>query len=406
MHGAEIQWKVLSVTYWVVKTGEKRRPAQPTKAFKEADSFVQKDDVSPVEMEIPSEEPLGMTAATPEELHETIAPSEPPPPEAAAETNAETPDLSPRNSELEALQTLYDAEMKHRIALQAENELLREELETMKRTLEMAESRLKILQLESDRPLWEAAKKKREENERAERAKEEERRRVAELEESRRKMREFQEQEKERKRAAEEAKQKERLRREAEEKARREKEERERKQREKEESERKARELREKLEREKRWRAATQAEEARCQKRDAELWGAGAWTPLRALERFKLQMEEFDKIKFSETQPLTFHAVPWPVLTDPLDLDIEEIDWKAVEAFFARVKVQLAANVAEYKSLVEKVHRMFHPDKWRSRGLLATVMDGDLKMSLETTGNVVAQAMTPLWRKSKGYTDT
>jgi hypothetical protein len=87
-------------------------------------------------------------------------------------------------------------------------------------------------------------------------------------------------------------------------------------------------------------------------------------------------------------------------------LDIEEIDWKAVEAFFARVKVQLAANVAEYKSLVEKVHRMFHPDKWRSRGLLATVMDDDLKTSLETTGNVVAQAMTPLWRKSKGYTDT
>ncbi|KAJ6551778.1 hypothetical protein B0H19DRAFT_1158872 [Mycena capillaripes] len=101
---------------------------------------------------------------------------------------------------------------------------------------------------------------------------------------------------------------------------------------------------------------------------------------------------------------MTFHVVPWPVLTDPLDMDIEEINWSAVEVFFASVKVQMAANVTEYNALVEKVHRLFHPDKWKSRNLLVTVMDKDLRSSLETTGNVVAQAMTPLWRKSKGYT--
>ncbi|KAJ7023060.1 hypothetical protein C8F04DRAFT_1240373 [Mycena alexandri] len=296
-----------------------------------------------------------------------------------------------------------NAEMECHMTAQAQNKLLCEELESVKRKLEMAESRLKILQLESDRPLWEAAAKKREENEKAQRAKDELRRRAAEVEGSARKMREFQEQEKERKRVAEEAKERERLRREAEEKARREKEERERQKREKEERERKAREARAKLERENRWRAATQAEEARCQKRVEQLWAQGAWTPARALERLRLQMDEFEKIKFSETQPLTFGVIPWPVLADPLALDVEEINWAAVEAFFTRAKGQLAANVAEYNTLVEKVHRMFHPDKWKSRGLLVTVMDGELSSSLETAGNVVAQAMTPLWRKSKGY---
>jgi hypothetical protein len=49
------------------------------------------------------------------------------------------------------------------IELQSEAKiaLLREKLETATRVLEMSESKLKILQLEADRPLWEAAKKKR-----------------------------------------------------------------------------------------------------------------------------------------------------------------------------------------------------------------------------------------------------
>ncbi|KAJ7143711.1 hypothetical protein C8R44DRAFT_758720 [Mycena epipterygia] len=64
----------------------------------------------------------------------------------------------------------------------------------------------------------------------------------------------------------------------------------------------------------------------------------------------------------------------------------------------------MAGKLKEYGSLVEKVHRMFHPDKWKARGVLTTVMDEELRSSLETAGNVVAQAMTPLWRSSKGYT--
>ncbi|KAJ7796037.1 hypothetical protein B0H14DRAFT_3552635 [Mycena olivaceomarginata] len=287
------------------------------------------------------------------------------------------------------------------VELQSEAEitLLREKLETATRALEMSESKLKILQLEADRPLWEAAKRKREENERAEHAKVEERRRAEEVEESRRKMREFQEQDRARKRAVEE----ERLRREAEENARRDKEEAERKQREKEEQERKAREARDRLEREKRWKAATQAEERRCAQRDQNMWGSVAqWTPAHALERLEFLIEEFNTIKFSEAQPLTYHVIPWPVLADPYN-NVKQIDWDAVEAFFLRAKGQFGVNVAGYNTLVEKVHRLFHPDKWKSRRLLVTVMDEELRKSLEEAGNVVAQAMTPIWRKSKGY---
>ncbi|KAJ7844568.1 hypothetical protein B0H13DRAFT_1731310 [Mycena leptocephala] len=223
-------------------------------------------------------------------------------------------------------------------------------------------------------------------------------------------MREFQEQERAHKLQAEETARREEEherkqcekeeaeRREHEEKARQEKEEHE-----KEEQERKEREACAKLEREKRWKAATQAEEERCQKRDEKLRGTGAWTPAHALKRLKLQIEEFDKIRFSETQPLTFRVIPWPTLADPLNLDIQEINWEAVEAFFSRAKVELVTDAPEYKTLVEKVHRLFHPDKWQSRRLLVTVMDEELRISLETAGNVVAQAMTPVWRKSKGY---
>ncbi|KAJ7694897.1 hypothetical protein B0H17DRAFT_1199045 [Mycena rosella] len=379
MHGAEIQWRSLSVTYRVLKKGSDAKPEPPRRGI-------------PAETKRPTPSPKPTTPS--------LKPTRPPQTNNEPSTNENITQL---NDKIKTLEGLYAAEVEERTAAQAENARLRDELESTKRGLEMAESRLKILQLEADRPLWERAKKKREEDEKAEVARDEQRRRAAELEESRRKMREFQAQDEERKRAAEEAEKAERLRREAEEKARQEKEEQERKAREKAERERKAKEAREKREREQRWKAATQAEEARCAMCDEERWSAGAWTPARALERLRLQMDEFDRIKFSEAQPLTFRVIPWPVLTDPLDLDVEQIDWDAVEMFFARAKAQMADNVAEYNSLVERVHRMFHPDKWKARGVLLTVMDEELKGVLETAGNVVAQAMTPLWRKSKGY---
>ncbi|KAJ7821686.1 hypothetical protein B0H14DRAFT_1329452 [Mycena olivaceomarginata] len=277
------------------------------------------------------------------------------------------------------------------------------------RLAEVEESRRKMEQFQEQENAHKRAAKRPERQEAWEKAQREEeheleeRTRAAEVEDSRRKMGQFQEHEKARKRAAEEADRQGRPRFEAEDDARRGKEARERGLREKEEQQRKTRELREREELERRWRDATQTEEQRCSLRDQQMRGTGLWTPGRATDRLKLQIGEFSKIKFSEAQPLTFRVIPWPVLTDPLVLDFGQINWDEVEAFFSRAKTQFAVDVAEYKSLVEKVHRLFHPDKWRSRGLLLTVMDEGLRKSLEEAGNVVAQAMTPIWRKSKGY---
>jgi len=233
-----------------------------------------------------------------------------------------------------------------------------------------------------------------------EKARAEELRRQAEVAESRRKMREFMAQEAERKRDAEAAHRKD-LRRAAEERAKKELEEAEQKLREKEERERKERARLEALRREKNWKLATERERARCRLRDRKLWGFGPWTNSRALQRFKSQMEEFDKVKFSEAQPLTIEVVPWPVLTKPLDFEVGQLNWSMVEAFYTSTKREMVSTPAEYNGLLEKTHRMFHPDKWKC--LLNTVLDEAQRKSLETAVNVVSQAITPLWRKSKGY---
>ncbi|KIP05210.1 hypothetical protein PHLGIDRAFT_57800, partial [Phlebiopsis gigantea 11061_1 CR5-6] len=74
---------------------------------------------------------------------------------------------------------------------------------------------------------------------------------------------------------------------------------------------------------------------------------------------------EFEDIKFCDTQPLTFGSVPWPLLALPHKATLDDIDWSAVEAFFAAVKLQVTTS--EYKALVEQAHRRFHPDRWRAR---------------------------------------
>lgn len=229
-----------------------------------------------------------------------------------------------------------------------------------------------------------------------------ERRRLAELAESIRKMKEIREQE------LEEAARQERLKQEREEK---EKEERrkeaerlaheERLRKEREDKERELEECRRQEEvRQQAYRDASQRERTRCKTRDIVSWPSKTpWTNERAIHRFKAVSMEFDEIKFCDTQPLTFESVPWPLIHPPLRVTFDNIEWSAVEEFFEAAK--RVVDAAEYRSLVEKAHRRFHPDKWRGRGLLLTVLDEELKQRLEDAGNVVAQAITPLWLASK-----
>ncbi|GJE92624.1 RNA-binding protein [Phanerochaete sordida] len=195
------------------------------------------------------------------------------------------------------------------------------------------------------------------------------------------------------------------------------KEERERKQREereeaarrREEAARLAREARERTEREEREREARQAQEyheaaarehERCVQRDHKWCLRGVrWTDARYVSWFKLVSAEFDDAKFAAARPLTLRSVPWPLLTPPDEHTFDLLEWGNVEAFFAAAK--RAVGEAEYRTIVEKAHRRFHPDKWRSRGLLNTVLDVELRERVEKAGNIVAQAITPLWLASR-----
>ncbi|GJE92592.1 hypothetical protein PsYK624_087470 [Phanerochaete sordida] len=148
------------------------------------------------------------------------------------------------------------------------------------------------------------------------------------------------------------------------------------------------------------YRAAAAREHARCTARDAALapWFA-AWTPARLVRWFAAVSPEFDATRFDAAQPLTFASVPWPLLVPPAQRALGGVEWQAVEAFFAAARAELGDE--EYREMLEKAHRRFHPDKWRARGLLRTVLDEELRRSLEDAGNTVAQAITPLWLAAK-----
>ncbi|KAJ6593910.1 hypothetical protein B0H19DRAFT_977069 [Mycena capillaripes] len=210
----------------------------------------------------------------------------------------------------------------------------------------IAEARRKLAELEADRPLWEEEAKKRERLEKEEQ--EAQRSRMAE------------------RRAAEARKADE---------ERRARMERERQQTQAEEEA----------------RARSSAERARRERERRqrnERWAYGPWTTQRALERYKTLSDIFDSAKFSPDDPLSFDFIPWPMLQTKFS--IEDIDWAAVEAFFNAVKPHMRSQ--DFASFVEKSHRRFHPDRWRSRGLLKSVADDAERGCLEVASSAMADA--------------
>ncbi|PBK65165.1 hypothetical protein ARMSODRAFT_1022587 [Armillaria solidipes] len=239
------------------------------------------------------------------------------------------------------------------------------EISDLQRQLGIADSRCKMLELERDKPLWEEARVKREQKEQKEREMEQ-KRRAEEMH-----------------KMEDEERQKEEHRMKMEEKAR---VERERAQAEHEEKQ--------KLRRQK-WHEATKAEKQRCQRRDKEKWNLECWTDSQAVDRFLILMDEFETTPYSESQPLTSSSVPWPVLVKPRRFKVSDLDdWQAVDGFFKFARRYLQANV--YKKMVMRARQMFHPDRWKSRSLLKTVMDDSVRSSLEAAGNKVSQAVNAL----------
>lgn len=147
------------------------------------------------------------------------------------------------------------------------------------------------------------------------------------------------------------------------------------------------------------WKKATIAEVKRCQERDMRDWGAYPWTPKLALDRFHAVSNEFLTAVYTEKQPLTVGSVPWPVLHSPHDITLDKITWGNVEGFLRYAKAAYGSDIGGYTKLVKQIQQMFHPDKWRSKSLLASVMKLELRKSLQGAGNVVSQAVNQ-WRAS------
>jgi hypothetical protein len=192
------------------------------------------------------------------------------------------------------------------------------------------ESRRKIAELEKDRPLWEEHARKRQIQERAE----DEARRLKAAD---------------RRRAEREA--------EAERIAKVQKDE---------------QEAREKVEKRRQDREAANRRDRERRQRQ-QRWASGYWTTQRALERYKDVCEHFDETKFSLSEPLHFDDVPWPVLHQPTRFTVEDVDWASVEKFFDAVKPRMRSQ--DFKAFVQNSHRRFHPDRWRSRNLLLSIVD-------------------------------
>ncbi|KAF9261166.1 hypothetical protein L218DRAFT_832538, partial [Marasmius fiardii PR-910] len=83
----------------------------------------------------------------------------------------------------------------------------------------------------------------------------------------------------------------------------------------------------------------------------------------------------FEAVVFTEDQPLTMGAVPWPILADPFEMDtenpgkaLEELEWGMVEVFFKEVNASV--GLREYQSLLERTNMAFHPDRWKARRVL------------------------------------
>ena len=170
-----------------------------------------------------------------------------------------------------------------------------------------------------------------------------------------------------------------------------------------EEMERLAKEQREREEQARRMadhNRAASIERGRCLKRDLKFCDSqklSAWDAERALKRFIGVSEEFDTLKFHElTQPLVFESVPWPTLDHPHRMAANRVEGTSVGEFFVAIKGLLQTE-AEYIALVKKARNRFHPDRWRSRGILNSVLDEGMRSQLEDVGNEVSKQINHLW---------
>lgn len=112
-------------------------------------------------------------------------------------------------------------------------------------------------------------------------------------------------------------------------------------------------------------------------------WDNGAWSPARAVERYKAIGAFFDKARFSRDEcPLTGIDIPWPTLRHPHINSARDMDWESVTHFFNSIKVGFRGQA--YNDLVKTSLQRFHPDRWKSRNLYSAILDENERNEVET----------------------
>ncbi|KAL5523620.1 hypothetical protein ACEPAG_7793 [Sanghuangporus baumii] len=314
--------------------------------------------------------PPGTNAdAPPTSTQPQFFPDQAPSGSSGAHTNAESTDSlrhTPENDEVpssagtETLPSSSQSAFYQSRSERSSQETLVDREENARRAA-IEESRRKIAELEKDRPFWEEQARKRAAEEAEEKARTEAARKA---------------------RAAKQSADAERIR--AEEDASRRKTE----------EEQRAKQTKSAELREKRSRVKDTAD------REARTFMTRHWDSAVALDRYLKLSKAFDALRFFDGDVIVFETVPWPVLMRPGTYAVEDIDWTSIEAFFQRIRPFLSTS--DYQTLVEKSHKRFHPDRWRSRRVLHCVEDEEERECLEAAAITVSQALTPIWQDVTG----
>ncbi|KAL4265867.1 hypothetical protein AB1N83_003621 [Pleurotus pulmonarius] len=141
------------------------------------------------------------------------------------------------------------------------------------------------------------------------------------------------------------------------------------------------------------WQKAAEEAAKRWRRHDQEKWGKTEWTSVHAYERYQDRLAEFKQFNFNQDRPLTFEAIPWPVLCSPSDFKLEEICWESVEKFVNAIRKHTGSK---HKAFLKDARVIFHPDQWAKHKVLASVPDDQLRTALESAGNVVSQALNSM----------
>ncbi|PBK80591.1 hypothetical protein ARMGADRAFT_1092007 [Armillaria gallica] len=130
--------------------------------------------------------------------------------------------------------------------------------------------------------------------------------------------------------------------------------------------------------------------------KEKEISRRNIWSDKKAIKRAQRCLGEFEEASFSHRKPVTFEDVPWPVLADLSTLGPRDITKKKVSKFFSMAEESLGDE--RYWDMLGRMYKVFRKQRWEKRGLLDSVVDGQLCDELENAREVVWEVAKSLWK--------